>query len=103
MLLCAPLAGHRAVLLRDTVMALLGHADVYITDWIDARDVPPGAIGGERVPLDGRPWLKAALNVLGNGMYGLQALHREEVLAGLLALKRTPRMVSGRPRARRKT
>lgn len=42
-LLCAPLAGHRAVLLRDTVVALLGHADVYITDWTDARDVPVSA------------------------------------------------------------
>ncbi len=42
-LVCAPLAGHHAVLLRDTVMALLQHADVYITDWMDARDVPLSA------------------------------------------------------------
>lgn len=46
-LLCAPLAGHRAVLMRDTVAALLPHADVYVTDWADARDVPreAGAFG----------------------------------------------------------
>ncbi|MBY4945760.1 polyhydroxyalkanoate depolymerase [Cupriavidus respiraculi] len=42
-LLCAPLAGHRAVLLRDTVLALLQHTDVYLTDWMDARDVPVSA------------------------------------------------------------
>lgn len=39
-LLCAPLAGHHAVLLRDTVRAMLPDADVYVTDWADARDVP---------------------------------------------------------------
>lgn len=39
-LLVAPLAGHRAVLMRDAVLALLQHADVFVTDWADARDVP---------------------------------------------------------------
>ncbi|KVD88327.1 esterase [Burkholderia ubonensis] len=39
-LLCAPLAGHAAVMMRDTVMALLADGDVYVTDWINARDVP---------------------------------------------------------------
>lgn len=58
--------------------------------------------GGEPVPLDDKPWLKSALDVLGNGAYGLQTLHREEVLAGLHALRRTPRLISGPPRARRK-
>lgn len=39
-LLVAPLSGHYATLLRDTVRALLPDHDVYVTDWIDARLVP---------------------------------------------------------------
>ncbi|WP_040621369.1 polyhydroxyalkanoate depolymerase [Rhodovulum sp. PH10] len=39
-LLCAPLSGHYATLLRGTVQAMLPDHDVYITDWIDARMVP---------------------------------------------------------------
>ena len=41
-LLVAPLSGHYATLLRDTVRALLPEHDVYITDWVDARVVPLG-------------------------------------------------------------
>ncbi|MCW8445518.1 polyhydroxyalkanoate depolymerase [Fluoribacter gormanii] len=40
MLLVAPMSGHHATLLRDTVQALLPFYDVYITDWNNARDVP---------------------------------------------------------------
>lgn len=36
----APLSGHFATLLRNTVEALLPHHDVYITDWKNARNVP---------------------------------------------------------------
>lgn len=39
-LVVAPLSGHHATLLRDTVRALLPDHDVYITDWVDARLVP---------------------------------------------------------------
>ncbi|ARP87376.1 polyhydroxyalkanoate depolymerase [Bordetella genomosp. 9] len=39
-LLVAPLSGHHATLLRDTVRALLPNHDVYVTDWMDARMVP---------------------------------------------------------------
>ena len=39
-LLVAPLSGHHATLLRDTVRELLPSHDVYITDWTDARMVP---------------------------------------------------------------
>ena len=39
-LVCAPLSGHHATLLRDTVKTLLQDHKVYITDWIDARMVP---------------------------------------------------------------
>ncbi len=38
-LLVAPLSGHHATLLRDTVRGLLPNHDVYITDWTDARMV----------------------------------------------------------------
>ena len=40
MLVVAPLSGHHATLLRDTVRTLLTGHDVYVTDWIDARMVP---------------------------------------------------------------
>lgn len=40
LLLVAPMSGHYATLLRGTVEALLPDHDVYITDWINARDVP---------------------------------------------------------------
>ncbi len=59
--------------------------------------------GGEPVLLDGKAWLKEAIDVLGNGAFGLQVLQRPQVIAGLEELRRTtPRMVSGPPRARRK-
>jgi poly(3-hydroxybutyrate) depolymerase len=38
-LVVAPLSGHFATLLRDTVRVLLPEHDVYITDWANARDV----------------------------------------------------------------
>lgn len=40
LLIVAPMAGHYSTLLRGTVEALLPHADVYLTDWKNARDVP---------------------------------------------------------------
>jgi polyhydroxyalkanoate depolymerase len=40
MLVIAPLSGHFATLLRNTVEVLLPDNDVYITDWHNARDVP---------------------------------------------------------------
>jgi poly(3-hydroxybutyrate) depolymerase len=42
-LLVAPLSGHHATLLRDTVRALLPEHEVWITDWVDARMVPLSA------------------------------------------------------------
>jgi poly(3-hydroxybutyrate) depolymerase len=38
--LVAPMSGHFATLLRDTVRTMLRDHDVYITDWHNARDVP---------------------------------------------------------------
>lgn len=40
LLIVAPMSGHYATLLRGTVRDLLPHCDIYITDWLDARDVP---------------------------------------------------------------
>lgn len=42
-LIAAPLSGHFATLLRNTVQVMLADHDVYITDWHSARDVPPSA------------------------------------------------------------
>ncbi|MDE2385010.1 MAG: polyhydroxyalkanoate depolymerase [Alphaproteobacteria bacterium] len=43
LLLVAPMSGHYATLLRDTVKAMLPHYDCYVTDWQDARNVPLSA------------------------------------------------------------
>ena len=40
LLIVAPMSGHYATLLRGTVERMLPSADVYITDWRDARSVP---------------------------------------------------------------
>ena len=40
-LLVAPMSGHFASLLRGTIETLLPDHEVYITDWQDARTVPP--------------------------------------------------------------
>jgi poly(3-hydroxybutyrate) depolymerase len=39
-LLIAPMSGHYATLLRGTVQAMIKEHNLYITDWVDARDVP---------------------------------------------------------------
>lgn len=40
-LIVAPLSGHYATLLRGTVAAMVPEHNLYITDWADARNVPP--------------------------------------------------------------
>lgn len=40
LLIVAPLSGHYATLLRGTVEGTLPYYDVYITDWVNAREVP---------------------------------------------------------------
>ena len=42
-LLVAPLSGHFATLLRNSVRTMLPEHDVYITDWHNARDAPLSA------------------------------------------------------------
>jgi len=40
-LIAAPMSGHFATLLRETVRTMLAEHDVYITDWHNARVIPP--------------------------------------------------------------
>lgn len=40
LLIVAPMSGHFATLLRGTVHDLLPFVDVYITDWLDAKEIP---------------------------------------------------------------
>jgi polyhydroxyalkanoate depolymerase len=42
-LVVAPMSGHFATLVRDTVRTMLADHDVYVTDWHNARDVPLAA------------------------------------------------------------
>jgi len=42
-LVVAPMSGHYATLLRSTVASLLPDADVFVTDWHNARDIPVSA------------------------------------------------------------
>jgi len=42
-LILAPLSGHFATLLRATVETMIPDHDVYITDWVNAREVPLSA------------------------------------------------------------
>ncbi len=66
-LVVAPLSGHFATLLRNTVKTLLADHDVYITDWHNARDVPlsQGRFGFE----DYVDTLITFLEVLGPGTH----------------------------------
>ena len=43
LLVVAPMSGHFATLLRDTVRSALQDHDVYVTDWLNVRDVPLSA------------------------------------------------------------
>ena len=44
-LLVAPMSGHFATLLRGTMRTLLRDHQVYVTDWVNPRDVKPEAGG----------------------------------------------------------
>lgn len=84
-LLAAPKSGHYATLLRDTVERLLPDADVYITDWRNARDVPleAGAFDIE----DYVDYLLNWIDVVGPGVH-LAAVCQPAPLALIAAAKR---------------
>lgn len=66
-LVVAPMSGHFATLLRETVITLLRDHDVYITDWHNIRDIPLSA--GE-FGLDEFTWhILHFLEVLGGGTH----------------------------------
>ena len=66
-LVIAPLSGHHASLLRDTVAALLPAHDLYITDWTDARLVP---VSAGRFDLDDYiDLLRHFIRTLGSGLH----------------------------------
>ncbi len=68
-LVVAPLSGHFATLLRDTVRTLLADHDVCITDWHNVRDVPlsAGVFGFEDYIDHLIQWLR----VIGPGAHGV--------------------------------
>jgi poly(3-hydroxybutyrate) depolymerase len=67
LLIVAPMSGHYATLLRGTVEAMLPHAEIYITDWKDARMVP---LSDGRFDLDDYiDHVIDMLHVLGEGVH----------------------------------
>jgi polyhydroxyalkanoate depolymerase len=66
-LLVAPMSGHFATLLRNTVQTLLQDHDVYITDWHNPRDIPLSA--GEFALADYTDHLITFLEKLGRGAH----------------------------------
>ena len=65
LLIVAPMSGHYATLLRGTVERMLPVADVYITDWRDAKRVP---LANGRFDLDDYiDYLIAYLEAIGPG------------------------------------
>jgi len=42
-LIVAPLSGHFSTLMRETVRTVLADHDVYLAEWINAREIPPDA------------------------------------------------------------
>jgi poly(3-hydroxybutyrate) depolymerase len=68
-LVVAPMSGHFSTLLRGTVEVLLPDHDVYITDWVNARDVPLSA--GEFTFDDFTDHIIRFLEVMGPGSHVL--------------------------------
>jgi len=69
LLIVAPMSGHYATLLRGTVERMLPSADVFITDWRDARLVP---LADGRFDLDDYiDYLVAFTEVIGPGAHML--------------------------------
>jgi poly(3-hydroxybutyrate) depolymerase len=94
-LLVAPLSGHHATLLRDTVRTLLREHEVYVTDWVDARLVPldQGAFTLD----DYVKYLRAFMRQIGTGRLHLISVCQATVPA-LAAVSLTA--TSGEPQPR---
>ena len=103
-LVVAPLSGHHATLLRDTVRTLLRDHEVYITDWVDARMVPldEGAFHLDDYVAYMRSFIRhigAAQPARDLGLPADRAGARGGVADGLGAARPTPRTLThdGRP------
>ncbi|MCW5724904.1 MAG: polyhydroxyalkanoate depolymerase [Maricaulaceae bacterium] len=66
-LFVAPMSGHFATLLRDTVSAFLPDHDVYVTDWSDARMVP--VVDGRFDLNDYIDYVQAMIRAIGPGAH----------------------------------
>jgi poly(3-hydroxybutyrate) depolymerase len=90
-LIVAPLSGHFASQLRETVRVMLRDHDVYITDWHNARDVP---LATGRFDLDDYArYLIAFLEVMGPGAHMVaicQSCVAALVAASIMAEDRHP-------------
>ena len=83
-LLVAPMSGHYATLLRNTVEVLMDDHDVYITDWSDARDVP---LGAGRFDLDDYiAYVMAYLRILGPEVHVLAVCQPAPAVLAAVAL-----------------
>jgi poly(3-hydroxybutyrate) depolymerase len=69
LLIVAPLSGHHATLLRATVESMLESHDVYITDWLDAREIPVSA--GEFDLSSYTSYVQRFIRTLGEGVHVL--------------------------------
>jgi poly(3-hydroxybutyrate) depolymerase len=69
LLIVAPLSGHYATLLRDTVKAFLPAHEVYISEWSDARTVP--VMAGRFDTCDYVDHIREALRFLGTNTHVL--------------------------------
>ena len=67
-LIVAPLSGHYATLLRDTVKSMLADHKVYITDWKNARLVPlsEGVFGLDDYVNDVQEFIRHLQSIYGN-------------------------------------
>jgi poly(3-hydroxybutyrate) depolymerase len=68
-LLVAPLSCHFPILLRDVVLGLLENCEVFITDWVNARDVPLQC--GRFGLAENIAYILEAMRVLGPGLHVL--------------------------------
>ena len=68
-LIVAPMSGHYATLLRGTVEAFLQDHEVYVTDWVNAREVP--VLDGRFDFYDYIDHVRAMLQALGPGAHVL--------------------------------
>jgi poly(3-hydroxybutyrate) depolymerase len=83
MLIVAPMSGHYATLLRGTVEAFLPSHEVYITDWVDARQVPL-ALGGFDLE-DYVDYVKSMIQFLGEDVHVLAVCQPSVPVAAAIA------------------